>query len=221
MLLTRRNLVIGGGAAAGIAAIGGYYAMNRQPGPGAAIAQDGGDELMVAGPLGEMGMGDPDAPVTVIEYASMTCGHCATFHNQTWPRVKVEYVETGKVYFILREFPLDPLATAAFMLGRCLEGDRYFAFIDALFARQQAWAGASNPEQALFEMARQAGFNRENFNACLTNQEILDGVNWVKERGAQRFEVRSTPTFFINGEIVRGAISFSQFEEYVEPHLAV
>ena len=211
--------MIGAGAAAGVAAIGGYFVLNREPGPGAAIAQAGEDELMVAGPLGEKALGDPDAPVTMIEYASMTCGHCATFHNEHWPEIRDNYVETGQVYFILREFPLDPLATAAFMLARCLEGEQYFSLVDALFARQDSWTRADNPEQALFQMARQAGFNEESFNACLTNQEILDGVNWVRERGAERFEVNSTPTFFINGEIYRGVISVDQFEDIVSEYL--
>ena len=91
--------------------------------------------------------------------------------------------------------------------------------VEALFARQRSWAGSDNPEEALFQMARQAGFTRDGFNECLTNQEILDGVNWVRERGAEQFDVQSTPTFFINGEMVRGAVPFSEFQQHIEAHL--
>jgi protein-disulfide isomerase len=219
MFSTRRNLLVGGGAAIGVAAVGGAYVFSRGSSPTAVADPAGGGELMEAGPLGEKALGDPDAPVVIIEYASMTCPHCAAFHRETFPELRSEYIETGKVYHIFREFPLDPLATAAFMLGRCLEDDRYFAFISALFTRQDTWSRAQNPEEALFQMARQAGFSRDSFNACLTNQQILDGVNWVKDRAAERFDVRSTPTFFINGEMVRGAVPFSQFQEIIEGQL--
>lgn len=218
-MLSRRNLLLGGGVAAGVVVVGGAYVLTRESGTSADAAQGGG-ELMASGPLGEMALGDPEAPVVMIEYASMTCPHCASFHRDTFPRLREEYIDTGRVYHIFREFPLDPLATAAFMLARCLDDDRYFPFIAALFARQANWSRAPQPEEALFQMARQAGFNRESFEACLTNQEILDGVNWVKDRAIERFEVRSTPTFFINGEIVRGALSFSQFEEIIEGQLS-
>lgn len=211
--------MLGGGALTGVVVLGGAYVLSRGPGPGAVADTAQGGELMEPGPLGEKALGDPDAPVVIIEYASMTCPHCASFHQNAFPELRREYIDTGKVYHIFREFPLDPLATAAFMLGRCLDDNRYFAFISALFARQQTWAGSDNPEEALFQMARQAGFSRESFNECLTNQEILDGVNWVKDRAAERFDVRSTPTFFINGEIVRGALPFSEFQEIIEGQL--
>ncbi len=218
MLTTRRNLFLGGGAIAGVAVIGGVVLLTRESGT-TAVAGAAGDDLMAPGPLGEMTVGDPDAPVVMIEYASMTCPHCARFHQETYPEIRSEYIESGQVYHIFREFPLDPLATAAFMLARCLDEDRYFPFIEALFARQRSWAGSDNPEEALFQMARQAGFTRDGFNECLTNQEILDGVNWVRERAAEQFDVQSTPTFFINGEMVRGAVPFSEFREHVEGHL--
>lgn len=175
-----------------------------QTGAGAAAttatAAAAGGELMVAGPLGEMTLGDPKAPNVVIEYASMTCPHCAAFSEDVFPQFKEKYIDSGKVYFIFREFPFDPLSTAAFMLIRCSPPDRVFPMVDLLFAQQRGWVGAQDPKTALFDLMKQAGFTQASFEACLTNQQILDGVNWVKNRGDKEFAVKGTPTFFINGE---------------------
>src|SRR4051794_918445 len=118
-----------------------------------AAAQDYGPavdvpQLMMPGPLGEKGLGSPSAPVTVIEYASMTCPHCQRFHAETFPVLKTKYIDTGKVYFILREFPLDALAFAAFMVARC-SGDHYFDVIDTLFDHQEEWAFVADPVAAM------------------------------------------------------------------------
>lgn len=221
MSLTRRELVtrFAAGTALGLTATSlGLW-------PTAAFAQSEGksqvpmDAVMQAGPEKERALGDPNAPVTVVEYASMTCSHCATFHVETFPQLEEQYIDTGKVYFILREFPLDPVATAAFMLARCVEDDRYFPFVDALFKTQKAWAFAGNPEQGLFRMAQQAGFTREKFEACLTNQDILDNINAIKKQAVDEFDVRSTPTFIVNGDVVRGALPFEEFEKRLQAHL--
>lgn len=171
------------------------------------------EALMQAGPLGEMTLGDPGAPNVVIEYASMTCSHCATFHKETFGALKEKYIDTGKVYFIFREFPLDALATAAFMLARCGPTERYFPLVDLMFDRQPEWAFTDNPKQALLTFVRQAGFSEESFNACLTNKELQDGVLAVKNRASNEFRVSSTPTFFINGELHRGGFSIEEFDE--------
>lgn len=221
MSLTRREMIARGaaGTLTAVAALSLGLAW-----PGAARAQDettsvSMDAVMAAGPEKEHALGDPEAPVTVVEYASMTCSHCAAFATETFPELKEQYIDTGKVYFILREFPLDPVATAAFMLGRCIDDDRYFPFVDALFQTQRAWAFVDNPEQGLFRMAQQAGFTREKFEECLANQAILNDINAVKQRAAQEFDVRSTPTFIINGDVVRGALSFEDFEKRLQEHL--
>src|SRR5947209_14674871 len=111
---------------------------------------------MKPNPLGEMALGDPQAPITVIEYASMTCPHCAHFHLTTFPELKKRYIDTGKVRFVFREFPLDPVATGAFMLARCAGNDRYFALLDLLFHEQRQWA-VNNPLPPLFNVVKQAG----------------------------------------------------------------
>jgi protein-disulfide isomerase len=173
-------------------------------------------ELLEPGVLPEMTLGDPDAPVTMVEYASMTCSHCAAFHETTWPVLKAEYIDTGKVHFIMREFPLDPLAAAAFMLARNAPGDRYFDVVDLLFSRQRDWAFAADPVAALRDLSKQFGYSPQTFEATLKDQELLDGVNAARTRGSERFNVQSTPTFFINGEEVRGAMGPDALRERLD-----
>jgi protein-disulfide isomerase len=170
-------------------------------------------ELMVPGPLGEMTLGDPKAPNVVIEYMSMTCPHCQRFHSDVYPEFKKKYVDTGKVYFILREFPLDPLAAAAIVVARCAPKERFFPLVDLMFDHQSEWAFVPNPAEALLTLLKQAGFTQETFQACLTNQPILDGVNWVRDRAAKQFAVGSTPTFFINGTKVPGEQSLAELDK--------
>ncbi|ESR26214.1 DsbA family protein [Lutibaculum baratangense] len=222
MSLTRREMIskLAAGTALGLGTLG--LGLGWLAGPaGAQEARTVSmDDVMAAGVEDEHTLGDPNAPVTIVEYASMTCSHCAQFDKETFPKLKEQYIDTGQVYFIFREFPLDPVATAAFMLARCIEDkDKYFPFVDALFQTQQAWAFGGDPESGLFRMAQQVGFTREKFEACLTNQEILDTINVVKSRGIEEFDVRSTPTFIINGEVVAGALPFEQFEERLRKHL--
>ncbi len=175
--------------------------------------------LMQPGPLGDVWLGPKDAKVTIIEYASMTCSHCAAFHRTTWPVLKERYIDTGKVRFTLREFPLDPLATAAFMLARC-EGDaKYYPITDLLFDQQQAWAFQQKPVDALEQMLRQAGISKEKFEACLKDQKLYDGVNATKQRGLDTFKVDSTPTFFINGERYKGEMTIDGMEKVIKPIL--
>jgi protein-disulfide isomerase len=171
--------------------------------------------LLEPGALPDMVLGDPDAPVTIVEYASMTCPHCANFHNDTLPALKEKYIDTGKVRLILREFPFDPRAEAGFMLARCAD-DKYFAMVDVLFKQQNSWAGVENARDALLQIARLAGFSQESFEACLTNQELLDDIRAVRQRGAEDFGVQSTPTFFINGQKYPGAMSVEQMSAIID-----
>jgi protein-disulfide isomerase len=222
--LSARNLLLIVGAAVIVAAAGiTYYVSQPEPSAIPASGTGGGtapaDDLLVAGPLGERAIGDPAAKVTVIEYASMTCSHCAEFHETTFKPFKEKYVDTGKVRFIFREFPLDALATSAFMLARCVPEDRYFPVVDILFRQQRNWAFTDNPATALLNIVKQAGFTQESFKACLTNQQILDGVNWVKDRGSQEFGVSATPTFFINGTKLSGALSLEDMDKEIGPLL--
>jgi protein-disulfide isomerase len=225
--MDRRTLIIGGVAVAAIAAVGVYYNVRNKgsqtPGPGGETAERDTipmEELLVAGPLGDMALGQDDAPVTIVEYASMTCGHCAAFHKDTLPTLKSEYINTGKARLIFREYPLDPVATAAFMVARCGAKETYFPLVDAMFQLQSTWIANDNPVQGLMRVAQQAGYSQESFNACLQNQSVLDGVNWVKERATKEFGISSTPTFFINGEIVRGNLPIEEFRQKIDGALA-
>ena len=175
--------------------------------------------LMQPGPLGDVWLGPKDAKVTIIEYASMTCSHCAAFHRTTWPVLKERYIDTGKVRFTLREFPLDPLATAAFMLARCQGDAKYYPITDLLFDQQPAWAFTPKPVDALEQMLRQAGYTKDTFEACLKDQKVYGAVNAVKQRGLDVLKVDSTPTFFINGERYTGEMTIDGMEKVIKPIL--
>ncbi|WP_265515781.1 DsbA family protein [Nitratireductor luteus] len=175
-------------------------------------------KLLEPGVLEDKVEGAEDAPVTVVEYASMTCGHCANFHKNTYPALKEKYIDTGKVRFIMREFPFDPRAEAAFMLARCSDG-KYFAMIDVLFKQQDNWARAQDASGALLQIAKLGGFTQESFTACLTNQELLDDVRSVRNRAAEEFGVDATPTFFIDGKKYSGAMSIEEMSAIIDPLL--
>lgn len=178
-------------------------------------------ELMKPEALPDRVMGNPNAPVTIVEYASMTCPHCAHFQQTTFPELKKQYIDTGKVKYILREFPLDNLAAAAFMLARCageLDSGKYYAMVDTLFAQQQQWA-VEKPIPKLLAIAKQAGFTEKSFDACLQNQKLLDGIEAVRQRAIKDFGVESTPTFFINGKRYVGAMSFAEVQKAIDPLL--
>ncbi|MBX3569980.1 MAG: DsbA family protein [Rhizobiaceae bacterium] len=172
-------------------------------------------KLLEPGSLPDMVIGKADAPVTMVEYASMTCPHCAHFHETTLPEIKTKYIDTGKVRLILREFPFDPRAEAGFMLARC-SGDNYFPMVDVLFKQQQSWAGAENARDALLQIAKLAGFTQEKFESCLTDQKLLDEIRSVRTRGADEFKVDSTPTFFINGKQYKGALSVEEASAIID-----
>ena len=177
-------------------------------------------ELNKPGDLPDVALGKADAPVTIVEYASMTCGHCATFHTEGMPHLKTKYIDTGKVRYILREFPLDPVAYAAALLARCAGEERFHAVVDLLFKQQRTWAFSDKPETTLFETVKQAGFTQEAFNACLQDQGAYAKLQKERQRASQQFGVDSTPTFFINGRIQRGAMTPEQIDKVLEPYLA-
>ncbi|WP_454657886.1 DsbA family protein [Bosea beijingensis] len=204
--MTNRRQLLTGAAGIAAAALAGGTAARAQT------------KLPDAGPLGDVWLGTADAKVTIVEYASLTCSHCATFHAATWPELKKKYIDTGKVRFTLREFPLDPLATAGFMLARCNGNDKYVPMTDLLFAQQRNWAFTDKPVDALSSLVKQAGFTQESFEACLKRQDIYDAVTVVKDGGAKA-GVDSTPTFFINGQKRSGALTIAEFDKILEPLL--
>jgi len=176
------------------------------------------EQLMAEGALPDVVEGQANAPITIVEYASMTCSHCAAFANNVYPTLKSKYIDTGKVKYILREFPLDPLATAGFMLARCA-GDKREAMIALLFAQQKNWAFVDKPLDGLSNVVKQTGMSQESFEKCLKDQALYDKVNLVRDRGAEKFGVNATPTFFINGKRVSGEMTVDQLDKEITPLL--
>lgn len=207
-------------AVAAALTLGGVVAL--APIGGAVRAQDATvpvDELMAKEALPDIVQGKADAPVTIVEYASMTCSHCAAFHKETYPTLVKNYVETGKVRFILREFPLDPLAAAGFMLARCSGPDKRSAMVDLLFDKQADWAFTQKPLEALADLVKQTGMSQDSFNKCINDQALYDQINQVRDRAAQKFGVEATPTFFVNGKKVTGEITPKMLSDLLEPLL--
>ena len=176
------------------------------------------EELMRPGALPDLVHGKADAPVTIIEYASMTCPHCASFHKTTYPTLKTKYIDTGKVRFVFREFPLDDLAAAASMLARCAGGEKSLAMIDVLFAMQDKWA-VREPIPVLLQIAKQAGFTQTSFDQCLKDQKLYNDIMAVRERGSKEFKVESTPTLFVNGKMLKGGATIEELEKQIQPLL--
>jgi protein-disulfide isomerase len=215
--LTRRQMFATTTGLAGIAIIGAAL----QPYSGA-YAEEAADpnpaELAKAGPDGDIVVGSDKAPVTIIEYASMTCPHCAHFATATFPELQKRYIDNGKVRFIFREFPFDSLAAAGFMLARCAGKDKFMPVVESLFAKQPEWM-VQKPVPPLMEIAKQFGFTQESFNQCLTNQKVLDGIQDVRDRAAEKLGVNSTPTFFVNGKRLVGDQSIEALAKAIDPYL--
>lgn len=217
MPITRRQalpLFALSGLAASAAAIG----ISKWDEPGIVTPARAEDlsTLMDAGPLKEMVLGDEEAPVTIVEYASLTCGHCARFHRETLPDIKKKYIETGKAKLYMREFPFDPRATAAIMLARCAPEDSFFPMVDILFQQQSNWARSTDVVAEFSKIAKLAGFTQESFNACLKNQELLDNVRAVRKKAEEDYGVDATPTFFINGTKYAGNMSAEEMSKIID-----
>jgi protein-disulfide isomerase len=175
-------------------------------------------DLSPAGPLGDQVMGADNAPVTIVEYASMTCPHCAQFQAKTFPKLKERYIDTGKVRFIFREFPLDPLAAGASMLARCADKEKFYPLIETLFQQQTKWA-VEKPIPQLMAIAKQAGMSEQTFNACLSDQKMLDAMQAEQKRATEKFGVNSTPTLFVNGKKHVGGVSIEDMAKAIDSFL--
>ena len=207
-MITRRQTLVLLCSGTALALLGSYFP---------ALAQNVSvQELATPGPLGDVAQGPADAKVTIVEYASLTCSHCAAFHQQTYPALKERYIDTGKVRFIFREFPLDQLALAGFLLARCAGPDKYFPMIDTLFHMQKEWV-TQKPLPPLLAIAKQAGMSEQAFNECLQDQKLIDGIEDVRQR-AMKLNVQSTPSFFINGKPAR-VFTIDEFEKAIAPYL--
>lgn len=206
--LNRRGL-LAGVAAAGLMASP-AFAQEQKSGPVDV------KELMTPPAIGEMSIGKPDAKVVVVEYASASCPHCAEFYKDVFPSFTKEYIDTGKVMFIFREFPHNDPAMGAFMLARCAPKEKYFPLIDAFFNTQEQWV--ADPLNGLKNIALQAGFTEQTFNACLANQDVAKGIFEVRTRG-EGFGVKGIPTFFINGVRYEGENTLAGMKAVIDPLL--
>jgi protein-disulfide isomerase len=217
--ISRREFVAASGAVLATAALMGSTSL--------AIADPTVEELMRPGPLPDLVEGKADAPVTIIEYASMTCPHCANFHKGTYPDLKTKYIDTGKVRFIFREFPLDELAVAGSMLTRCAATEKDnkaaapekgLAMISVLFNSQDKWA-VKDPIPPLLQIAKQAGFTQATFDECLKDQKLYEAILAMRERASKDYKVESTPTLFINGKVQKGGASIDEMDKLIQPFL--
>ncbi len=207
---SRRNFLQ---AASGLALTIGVWGV-----PSLAWAADTVDieELLKPGPLGDKTLGSEDAPVTIVEYASMTCGHCANFDEATFPELKSRYIDTGKVRFIFREYPLNNPAYAMSMLARCMPADKYFDGVEIMFEQLRSGALSGSFLPALTKLSKQIGFTQESFEQCLTNQKLMDALKEERDRATTKFGVEATPTFFINGEKHSGALSIEEMGKIID-----
>jgi protein-disulfide isomerase len=202
-MISRRHLLLAGAALAALGSATPAFAVDMA-------------ELMKPPSLGDMALGaDEGAKVTLIEYASATCPHCAAFHNKTWKQLKAEYVDTKKIRFIFREFPTNDAALAAFMIARAAPKESYFPLMGVFFETLETWA--KNPAEGLFNIAKQAGFTQAKFDETLNNEALAKGIFEIRDGGV-KFGVDGTPTFFLNGEKFTGR-DFAEFKAAIDPLL--
>lgn len=213
-MMSRRSFAVGAAAlGAGMSLAQSAFAQSK-------INEVPIEKLMAADDLPELTLGNKDAKVTIVEYASMSCGHCARFHATTYPKLKEKYIDTGKVFFVLREFPLNNLAAAGAMLARCADSPaKSIGLIDVLFEKQRDWvSNEAVPE--LLKIAKQAGFTEESFNKCLQDDKLLAKLSARRDKADKEFGVDATPSFFINGKRFRSPdMSIEAFEKAIDPLL--
>jgi protein-disulfide isomerase len=164
----------------------------------------------------EHALGPEDAKVTVIEYASMTCPHCAAFHHETFPRIRESYIDTGKIRFVFRDFPLDSSAVRAAALAHCAGAERYFGFVEVLFQTQSTWAGGGGGTEALKKIGRLGGLDDATIDACFADQALTDAIIGSRERGEQEFGVESTPSLILNGVLYQGGKDFEALAKAID-----
>jgi len=194
-----------------------YSAPAQAPKPVATVSRAA---LLRPGELKDMSEGQPNAPVTIVEYAALSCGHCADFYLHTMPQLREKYIKTGKLYYILRELTVEPRGTAASMLTRCVPEDRFFSFVQLLFEKQEEWAFSPDGKTPMMRFAKMAGLDEKEFNACLTNQKLLDQFQRAGEQAMKDFNIRVTPTIFVNGQKYEGALTFREMSLIIDKALA-
>jgi len=176
-------------------------------------------EIMKPGPLPDMAWGKDDAPVTVIKYMSLTCPYCRRFHAEVFPPFKKAYVDTGKVRFIIREFPIGKASGNATIALRCAGPEKYLDLYGKFLAQQASWVSQEVRLDAIYAVAQQVGMSRAEFDQCLQNQPMIDGLKWVKDRG-RTLGIIGTPNFFVDGKLVKRVLSYEDLTAMVDAALA-
>ncbi len=207
--MRRRTLIIGG--VAGVAVAGGAAFVLRQSND--AIAAGSWDPGITDF---DKVLGNDDAPVTIVEYASFTCPHCASFHNETMPLLKERYIDTGQVRFVFRDFPLNEPALRAGMMARCVPEDQYFNVVDVVFQTLNQWSSGPNWLQSLSRIGRMAGLSQQAFDACMADTELEEKILALRLEGANTFNVQATPSFVVNGKTLSGGRSIDEFTEIID-----
>jgi protein-disulfide isomerase len=204
-MFDRRTILSTAVGSAGLLAAGSASAQSAAPAPGTAAQADPR--------MAERSVGRADAPMVVQEFFSLTCSHCGAFHRETWPRVKAELVDTGKIRMVFRDFPLDQVALGAAVVARSFPADRYEAFISALFATQDRWAYARGVDHKveIGKIAAVAGMSAAAFEAAWTDVDLARAILAERQRGEQEYRVQATPTFVFNRRVVGGNIPFDRF----------
>jgi protein-disulfide isomerase len=174
-------------------------------------------ELMKKGELSEISIGQPEAKITIIEYASMSCGHCGLFHRELLPKLKAKYIDTGIARLIVREFPLNYSAMAVSMLARCAGPDKTYDVIATMFERQSAWLRKGDVRGDVLAIMSEFGVTEDGFKRCLNDKALFHQIKAVRQRAVDAFGVNSTPTFFINGKPLVGPMSAEEFDKIIEP----
>lgn len=213
MTFTRRDALVltAAASAAGLAGVGPSFAANGDVTDVAKLMQPDG--------VADRPLGATDAKVTVIEYASPTCPHCAAFHINTYPALKEQYIDTGKIQFILRPFVRNVLDAVVFMLAETGDDEAYHNIVDTYFVTQNQWALSDKPRDALLAIALQLGFTEESFEAALTNQELFGAMETLRDQALNEFDLTGTPTFYINGKQLSGDTTLDALAAEIDPQL--
>jgi protein-disulfide isomerase len=201
----------------------GFSPFSRQPqtphGGREVIEHPTSTDVMLTGDLPEMSWGRPDAPVTLIKYMSLTCPYCRQFQLETFPQLKREYIDTGKVRFIIREFPIGKSSGTATIALRCAPPEKYLTLYEKFLSQQAAWVSQEVRTDAIYKIASQVGMSRDQFDSCLQNRGMIAGLNWVKERG-RKLGVIGTPNFFLNDRLIKSVLGMKEIREMVDPMIA-
>jgi len=174
------------------------------------------ENLPITDALNERVLGNPSAPITIVEYSSLTCSHCRSFHQDVLPRLMKAYIDTGKVKLVFRDFPLDGLALRASMMARCAPADRYFKYIDVLYQTQLTWATNTDPLVALARIGKLGGMKQIDFDACMKDEQLFNGILRSRQVASVEASVEGTPTFIINGKKMIQPVTFASFDSILK-----